>query len=308
MGPLKVNRKDAEWREGVLRLARDDDARIAAAALELFPHISGGPDDPFDQGALMPQLVAAMSHPDARVCGAAFGTLGRHFVVHSGYRSRAADFASQLEASAKDPEPKVRTIALATMLRARPGETEREAIVKRGLEDADPYVRRVAAGWLASPRTELDDREALLERARQDPEAQVRRSAEAAQKQWEGRERSWPVTLWKLWQEGEYTKLGLTVLTAVTVAAPVLVGFAFLIYFMARLLAYLFERRWRALAVLPVMAAWAAASYGMFLLYFMAAHLSRLDAWQSMQLAGLLWLAIALYAAAGWGLHYAVRR
>jgi HEAT repeat protein len=308
MGPLKVNQNDAEWREGVLKLARDDEPRVAAAALELFPHISGGADDPFDKRALIPQLIAAMSHPSPQVRRAAYGTLGRQFVTRPGYRDRAQDFSLQLEAGAKDSDPKVRTIVLATMLRAKPGEAEREAIVKRGLEDADPYVRSVAAGWLASPRTGIDDREALLARAQRDSDSNVRRSAEGALKQWQSRERSWPVTLWKLWQEGEHTKAGLMALTAVTIAAPVLVGFVYLIYFMARLLTYLFERRWRALAVLPVMAAWAAASYGMFLLYFMAGHASRLDAWQTFQLAGVLWLAIALYAAAGWGLHYAVRR
>jgi len=308
MGPLQANRNDAEWRAGVLRLARDGEPRIAAAALELFPHISGGANDPFDKGALIPQLGAAMSHADPQVRRGAYGTLGRLFVTRPGYRDLAREFREQLEAGAQDSDASVRTIALATMMRANPGEAEREAIVKRGLEDADPIVRRSVAGWLGSPKTKTAEREALLARALGDPEAEVRRSAAAAQKQWEARERSWPVKMWNLWQAGEHAKVGLQALTAVTIAAPVLVGFAYFIYFMARLLTYLFERRWRALAVLAVMAAWAAASYGMFLLYFMAGHAGRLDAWQALQLAGLLWLAITLYAAAGWGLHYAVRR
>lgn len=308
MGPLKANRKDAEWRAGVLKLARDGEPRIAAAALELFPHISGGANDPFDKGALIPQLEAAMSHADPLVRRGAYGTLGRLFVTRPAYRNSAQEFSRQLEAGANDPDAKVRTIALATMMRANPGEAEREAIVKRGLEDSDPIVRRSVAGWLGSPKTKTAEREAMLARALEDPEAEVRRSAAAAQKQWEARERSWPVKLWNLWQAGEHAKVGLQALTVVTIAAPVMIGFAYFIYFMARLLTYLFERRWRALAVLAVMAAWAAASYGMVLLYFVAGHAGRLDGWQTLQLAGLLWLAITLYAAAGWGLHYAVRR
>ena len=57
-----------------------------------------------------------------------------------------------------------------------------------------------------------------------------------------------------------------------------------------------------------VMAAWAAASYGMFLLYFVAAHMRSPDFWNALLVAGVLWVAVAVYAAAGWGLHYAVRR
>lgn len=309
MGPLKANRYDAPWREGVLNLARDDEPRIAAAALELFPHISGGADDPFDKGALIPQLVAATSHADPLVRLAAQVALSRLFGSRAAYLDRAKQFRQPLEAGAQDPDAKVRAMALTTMLSAKPGQAERDAIVKRGLEDADPHVRTIAAGWLAAPGTEISDREALLARAQRDADLDVRRAAAAAaQTKGPLHQRSWPVELWDLWQEGEYAKAGLMALTAVTIAAPVLIGIAFFIYFMARLLAYLFERRWRALAVLPVMAAWAAASYGMFMLYFAAGHASRLDAWQTLQLAGLLWLAIALYAAVGWGLHCVVRR
>jgi hypothetical protein len=42
------------------------------------------------------------------------------------------------------------------------------------------------------------------------------------------------------------------------------------------------------------MAAWAAASYGMFLLYFMAAHFAGLDGWKALQVAGVLWVAIGV--------------
>jgi hypothetical protein len=60
--------------------------------------------------------------------------------------------------------------------------------------------------------------------------------------------------------------------------------------------------------MLEVIAAWAAASYGMFLVYFTAGHMRIPDLWHALQVAGVLWLAVAVYAAAGWGLHYAVRR
>ncbi len=308
MGPLRVNRRDVAWREGVLALARDDDPRVAAAALDLFPYIDGSPDDEFDKRKLIPQLTVAMSHPDPQVRRAAYGTLGRQFVHNSRYKRRAQDFRPQLETGAKDPDAKVRVIALATMLRAGPDDQKRERLLKQILEDPDPYVRRMAASWLGSPRTETGERQALIARARQDSDAGVRQTAEAAQKQWESRKRSWPVEWWKLWQAGEYSKLGLMALTAVTVAAPVIIALVFFIYFTARLLTYLHQRRRRALAVLPVVGVWAAASYGMFMLYFVAGHASHLDRWETFQLAGVLWLAIAFYAAIGWGLHFVVRR
>jgi len=51
------------------------------------------------------------------------------------------------------------------------------------------------------------------------------------------------------------------------VAPPILICGIFLIYYMARLLTYLQQRRWRAVAVILVMATWVAASYGMVVLY-----------------------------------------
>jgi len=305
---LRVNRHDAAWREGVMTLARDDDPRIGAAALDLFSYIDGSPDDEFDKRHLIPQLIAAMLHPDPAVRRAAYGALGRQFVHNSRYRRRAQDFRPQLEAGAKDPDAKVRVVALATTLRAEPAKQERERVLRQGMDDADPYVRRMVASWLGSPRTQTKERQALIARARADPDASVRQAAEAAQRQWESRRRSWPVEWWKLWQAAEYSKLGMMALTAVTVAVPVIVGLGFFIYFTARLLTYLYERRWRALAVLPVMGVWAAASYAMFLLYFVAGHAGHLDRWEAFQLVGVLWLAIAFYAATGWGLHFALRR
>lgn len=308
MGPLRVNRRDASWREGVLALARDEEPRIAAAALELFTYIDGVPDDAFDKNQLIPQLVSAMSHADARVRRAAYAALGRLFVHNPRYRRHFQDFRSQLAAGAQDPDPKVRVVAMATTLRAKPEASERERVLRQGLADPDPEVRRAVVSWLGSPRGSSDARREYFARALQDADPGVRQAAEAAQKQWESRKRSWPVEWWRLWRSGQYSKLGLMALTAATVAVPVVIGLAFFVYFTARLLTYLYQRRWRALAVLPVMGLWAAASYGLFMLYFAAGHAGQLDRFETFQLAGMLWLAIAVYAAIGWTMHFVVRR
>jgi hypothetical protein len=309
IGPLRANRRDAEWRAGVLALARDADPRIAVAALGLFQHIEGGPDDAFDREQLFPQFEAAMRHADPQVRRAAFTALAKLLRDDGHYRSRAGEFRAQLEAGAKDADARVRIIALATLIRIAPGSDERDALLERALADADPFVRANLVGWLFAPRAETSRREALLAKALADPDPNVRRAAGAAQEKWRKRPRSWPVEAWKLWQAGEHEKLGLSALTAVTLAAPIVVGLVFFVYFMARLLTYLYQRRWRALAVVAVMVLWAAAGYGMFMLYFMAAHAGgRLDLVKALQLAGILWGAVALYAGLGWGLHYAVRR
>jgi len=309
MGPLKLNRRDAEWRAGVLALARDAEPRIVVAALGLFQHIEGGPDDAFDREQLLPQLDAAMRHADPRVRRAAFVALANLLRDYGHYRASAEGFRTQLEAGARDLDARVRATALATLIRIAPDTDARDALLERALADADPFVRANLVSWLFSPRAESNNREALLARALADPDANVRRAAESAQEKWRKRPRSWPVEAWNLWRSGEYEKLGLRALIAVTVAAPIIVGLAFFVYFMARLLTYVYQRRWRALAVIAVMALWAVAGYGMFLLYFMAAHAGgRLDLLEAFQLAGILWAAVALYAGLGWGLHYAVRR
>ncbi len=309
IGPLKVNRRDAAWRANVLTLARDPDPRIVVAALDLIRYISGSPDDAFDRDALIPQLNAAMTHADPQVRRAATVALGQQLGSQGRYRGHADDFRPRLDAGAQDPDAKVRIAALATLVGIAPGSDERAALLERALTDADPRVRASFVGWLGTPRTEFAQRDALLARALADPDPNVRRAAEAAQKTWATRERSWAVEGWKLWQAGERETLGIRALTVVTVAAPVIVGLSFLLYFMARLLTYLYQRRWRALVVLAVMAAWAAAGYGMFMLYFMAAHMgSNLDFVKALKVAGFLWGAVALYAGLGWGLHYAVRR
>ncbi len=308
MGPLKVNSSDPVWREQILTLAADADTRVAAEALGLFIYIDGAPEDDFDRHRLIPRLTAAMSHRDPAVRRAAYGTLSNQFVHNHNYRRRSDDFRPQLDAGAQDPDPKVRVAALAAVLKTDPGAQEYNAILKRALNDSDPYVRRMATSWLNSPEIATDQRQALLAELQQDPDAGVRAVAVTTQQEWEARKRAWPVELWQRWRAGEYAKVGLTILTAVTIAAPVAVGLGFLVYYMARLLTYLYQRRWRALAVVTVMAIWAAASYGMFLLYFVAGHAGDLNTKEMLQLAGILWGAIALYAVAGWGLHYPIRR
>ena len=126
--------------------------------------------------------------------------------------------------------------------------------------------------WLNLPKTRASQRQALFEQALQDSDAGVRTIAAQAQQKWNTRKRAWPIELWQTWRAGEYGKVGLTIVTTVTIAAPIVVGIIFLLYFMARLLTYLYQRRWRAVVLIPVIVIWAAASYGMFILYFGAGH------------------------------------
>ena len=158
------------------------------------------------------------------------------------------------------------------------------------------------------PETTASQRETFIAKALDDPDPNVRRAATTTQQNWDTRKRAWPIELWRLWQAGERGKVGMSALIAVTVATPVLICGIFLIYFMARLLTYLQERRWRAIALVPVLATWATASYGMLMLYFVAGHANNPDAGETAILAGVLWGAIVAYTALGWGMHYAVRR
>jgi hypothetical protein len=306
---MQVRRDDALSREQIVTLASDEDAQVAVAALGKLNHAAFSPEKDFDRQRLIPVLRAAMAHGDPKVRVAAFGALGRLFAHGNSYRNRADDFRVALEAGAADADADVRIVAMATQLRAEPGAAEADAIRARALQDADPRVRRSAAGWLGSARARYDDRPSLIDKALQDPVAAVRASAEAAQRQWQSqRDAWWPRKLLQMLRDGEYGKLGLTVLTFFTIATPVVIGAAFVLYYTARLLTYTFQRRWRALAVLPVMAVWWVASAGMFLLYFTAGHAHRLDRWETFVLAAILWAAIALYAGLGWGMHYLVRR
>ncbi len=293
----------AAW-EQIVALAQNAETEIAVAAIDMFPHMARSVGADFDQRVLIPALSRAMSDPEPQIRDAAYGALSGISRNRPGYL-RAADIPARLESGANDPDPKVRVVVLVMLLR---DEEQRAAIIERGMNDPDPYVRSNAVGWLASPETMANQREAFIAEALNDPDPNVRRSAVAAQQNWDTRKPAWPIQLWRLWQSGERGKVGMRVLIAVTVATPVLIGGIFLLYYMARLLTYLQQRRWRAAAVVPVMATWVAASYGMFMLYFMAAHANNPDAGETAILAGILWGAIAGYTALGWGMHYAVRR
>jgi len=301
---LEVRRDDAASREQIVTLAGDDDARVAAAALGKLHHAVFSPDDEFDRQQLIPVLRAALTHGEPKVRAAAFGALSRLL-----RQRRADDFRAALEAGAADADADVRLVALATLVRIAPNAAAADAIRARALQDTDPKVRQSAAGWLASVRSSYDDRQSMIEMALQDPVDSVRAAAAAAQKEWDSqRNASWPRQLLQMLRDGEFGKLGMSVLTFSTIAAPIVVGGGFLVYYMARLLTYLFQRRWRALAVLPVMAVWSGTSFGMFLLYFAAGHAKSHDPWSIFLLAAVLWTAIALYAGLGWGMHYLIRR
>jgi hypothetical protein len=194
------------------------------------------------------------------------------------------------------------------MQRDASGAAQRDAILERGLTDPDPYVRRMAASWLGTPRIKTSRRQELIDQALSDSDPQVRATAAAAQQDWQSRKRAWPIELWQLWRAGERSQVGMRILVTVTVATPILICGIFLLYYIARLLTLLQQRRWRAAAVVPVVAVWAAASYGMFMLYFMAGHAGDADSGELAILTAILWGAIAVYAGLGWGLHYAVRR
>jgi hypothetical protein len=194
------------------------------------------------------------------------------------------------------------------MLRDADGTAERDAVIERGLSDPDPIVRGNSVSWLGSPKTRTGSRQAFIERAMQDPDPDVRATALSAARDYESRKRAWPIELWQLLRDGEFGRVGMTILVGVTVATPILIGVVFLIYFVARLLTYLYERRPRSLAVVGVIAAWIAASYGIFMLYFVAAMAGNSDSGEVAIVAAVLWAAIAAYGALGWGLHYWVRR
>jgi len=293
----------AAW-EQIAALAQDAETEIAVAAVGMFHYMARSADADFDQRILIPALGRAMSDPDPQLRYAAYAAVSAISRNRPAY-VRAADLPAQLETGANDADPKVRVVVLGLLLR---DDDNRAAIIERGMNDPDPYVRSHAVTWLGLPETKPSQREAFIAAALNDPDPNVRRSAVATQANWDTRKRAWPIQLWQLWQAGERGKVGMRVLIAVTVATPVLICGIFLLYYTARLLTYVQQRRWRAAAVVPVMATWAAASYGMFMLYFMAAHAGNADAGETAILAGVLWAAIAVYTALGWGMHFAVRR
>ena len=294
--------------EDLASLVRDADTRIVIAALEIFHYLARSPGDAFDRRVLIPELTRTMSHPDPKVREAAVGAVSRIAIHRPEYASRATELQAALEAGATDPAPQVRVVALAAMMRGNPGRSERAAILERGLTDADPYVRRQIVGWLGSPRGRYPDRDAWLERMVKDPDPDVRKIALMAEQEWRARKRAWPIELWHLVRAGEYEQVAMSGLIAITVAAPVLIGGIFLIYYMARLLTYSVRRSWRAAAALVVIGVWIAAGYGMFFLYFAAGNAGLTDRGDLLLAAAILWGVIVMYAGLGWGMHYAIRR
>ena len=300
---IRSTRMDPAAWEQIVALADDSETEIAVAAVAMTPYMARSVNTDFDQRILIPAMSRAMANSDPRIRNAAYGALSTISRNRPAYL-HTADFPAQLEAGANDPDPKIRVVVMVMLLR---DEEQRAAIIERGMNDPDPYVRSNAVSWLALPETKASQREESITEALEDPDLDVRRSAAAAQQNWDTRKRAWPVELWQLWQAGERGKVGMRLLIAVTVITPVLICGVFLLYFTARLLTYLHRRRWRAVALVPIIVTWAAASYGMFMLFFMAAHAGSPDAGETAILAGMLWGAIAVYTVLGWGMHYAVR-
>lgn len=301
---IRGPRIDPATYEQIVALAGDPETKIAAAAVEMFHWLARSADDDFDRRVLIPALSRAMSDSESVIRYAAYGELSTMSRNEPAYL-RVGDLPAQLEIAANDPDPRVRVVVLAMMLHDA---AQRDAVIERGMSDPDPYVRSSAARWRTNPRLQTGPRQAFIAEALEDLNQDIRRSAAAAQEALNMRERDWPTALWQLWRTVERNKVGLRTLIAVTVATPILIGGLFLLYYMARLLAYLRQRRWRAAAAVPVMATWAAASSGMFLLYFAVGHAGDLDPNGIIILTSVLWVGIACYATLGWGMHFAVRR
>jgi len=301
---IRSTRIDPDAYELITALAEDPEAEIAVAAIEMFGYLVRGADKDFDKQVLIPALGRAMFDPDPTIRYAAYAQLSTISRNRPAYL-QAADFQTKIDAGLQDPDPRVRVVVMVMLLR---DDKRRDSIIESGMADPDPYVRSNAVSWLALPETTASQRDVFMAKASKDPNPDVRRSAAATQENWETRDRAWPVALWRLWQAGERGQVGMSVLIAVTVVTPILICGIFLLYYMARFLTYLQQKRWRAAATVSVMAAWAAASYGMFILYFAAGFAGDLDGREIAILAGILWGAIVAYAALGWGLHYAVRR
>jgi len=136
----------------------------------------------------------------------------------------------------------------------------------------------------------------------------VRVVATTAEQEWESRDRVRPVELWQRWRAGDRGEVGMTLLIAVTVAVPVLIGGLFQIWYMARFLTYLRRRDRRAAIVVAVMLVWAAASYGIFMLYFVATLAGNRRAGEITVVAAILWCANVACGVVGWGMHFLVRR
>ena len=304
LGSSRIN-PDAYAR--IAALVDDRENEVVVATLGLFPHLARAPTDEFDGSVLIPALRRAMANSDPVIRLAAYGSLS-NISVHRPAYLHADNFPEQLQIGASDTDPKIRVVVLVAMLRAADGDGERNAIIERGITDPDPYVRRNAVLWMGTPRIQTSQRQAFITQALTDPHPDISRAAAIAKTDWESRDRSWPIELWQLWQAGEREKVGMKVLFVVTVATPILICGIFLLYYMARLLTYVYQRRGRAVAVVLVIGIWAGASYGLFMLFFVAGFAGDVDGGELAILAGVLWGSIAVYTALGWGMHYLVRR
>ena len=292
-------------REPIVVLAQDPDTEIAIAALGMFHHLARDPEQAFDQRVLIPALEASIQSPDARIRETAFGALSSIGGHRPAYLTHG-EFPALLEAGSVDPDPRVRVVAMVTRLRGS-SSSARVALIEQGLADSDPYVRSMAVTWLGLPETDAKTRRELLAQALADPDQAVRATAESTRSEWQQRKRAWPIELWRLWQQGERGKVGMKILTAVTIATPILICGGFLIFFTARFLALLAKRSWRAVTLVPVVAVWTVASYGLFLLYFLAGHAGDADGGEVAVIVAILWGAIGLYTLLGWGLHFVMR-
>lgn len=301
---LRGARIDSSVYGQIVSLAGDPETRIAAAAVEMFHWLASSADNEFDQHVLVPALSRAMADADPIVRYAAYGELTTISRNEPEYL-RAGGIPVQLEFAANDPDPRVRVVILLMMQR---DDAQRLAVIERGLNDPDSYVRSNAASWLSYAREPSEKRQALHDRALQDPNPDVRQSALAAQQAMGALQRTLPAEIRRLWQRAEHGQVHMKILVAVTVVMPILIGGIFLVYFVVRLVTYLQQRRWRFVAAIPVVAAWTAASYGLYLLYIAAGRTAGLDGDGIVDLAEFLWVMIGAYAALGWLMHYAVRR
>lgn len=304
---IKSRQIDEAAFPAIVALARAEEIEVAQAAVSLFPHLARAPDNDFDRNVLIPEFVRAAATSEPRIREAAYRSIST-IAVHRTPYVRAAPIPSLLEAGAGDALPIVRIYALAAMLRAARSRAEGDAVFERGMNDPDAEVRSKVVPWLFLKKTKTSKREVFAARGLEDAEASVRAATLTAQKKWQSRNRSWFTPLREYSAAGEYKQLFLAVFTFLTIAAPVVIAGSFLFYFAARLLTYLQQRRWRALALVPIIGVWVAACYAMFFVYFIAGHAGNLDGDEFTKLAAALWGAILVFTALGWGMHYAVRR
>ncbi|MFT4564965.1 MAG: HEAT repeat protein [Gammaproteobacteria bacterium] len=291
----------------IVALARDPDIDVAVAAIGIFRRLAATPSVPFDRDVLLPQIEWATVHTDAKIRTAAFSSLST-IAVHRRNYPHAPRVATMLDRGASDPDATVRSTVLATSLRAARDGTQGERYLRRGLSDPNPEVRKNIVYWLFSEKTKTRHRQDLIELTLQDTDQSVREAALLEQKKSRSRQSPWWSEIAREWQTGEHTRAALAIATLVTLAAPVFVGGGFLLYFAARFLTYLRQRRWRAVAIVPIVTIWCAACYGMFLLYFIAGHSGNTDVGETAQLIALLWLALGVFTLLGFGLRFFVRR